>query len=218
MQLYIYIYLYNARGCVQISGEWQKLEATRFPEHRRWGEKAWDLIWYQFCWPVWLLNDVIWVFPKIGVPPNHQLKQGDPFKQSMFGYPYFWKHLYLRPHTLFVTHLLLFSHVSRACMAMMITSDISTQGTYEMDLFWSQSAMNIWIYMDLYRLISTSNHNTEMFVFPSLLWAAFYFEDTHASHICRSHGPDVSGGLPLAVTTLAGRYWGSTRDSHAQRF
>ena len=73
-------------------------------------------------------------------------------------------------------------------------------------------------YMDSYRLISTSNLNTEMFVFPSFLWAAFYFEDTHASHICRSHGPDVSGGLPLAVTTLAGRYWGSTRDNHPQRF
>ena len=78
-------------------------------------------------------------------------------------------------------------------------------------------------YMDSYSRLyniyfSTINRDTEMFVFPNFLWAAFYFEDTHASHICRSHGPDVSGGLPLAVTTLAGRHWGSTRDSHPQRF
>ncbi len=37
----------------------------------------------------------IWVFPKIGVPPNHPfVHRVFHYKPSILGYPYFWKHPY----------------------------------------------------------------------------------------------------------------------------
>ena len=39
----------------------------------------------------WLLT--VWVFPKIGVPPNHPMILGFPlFSPSILGYQHFWKH------------------------------------------------------------------------------------------------------------------------------
>ena len=35
-----------------------------------------------------------WVFPKIGVPPNHPFTRVFHYKPSILGYPYFWKHLH----------------------------------------------------------------------------------------------------------------------------
>ena len=39
---------------------------------------------------------VIWVFPKIRVPPNHPFvhRVWNHYKPSILGYPYFWKHPY----------------------------------------------------------------------------------------------------------------------------
>ena len=184
IHIYTYIYIYIMHAVVSRS-QWPKT----FPGHTfSWTSKVGRRkslgIWFDtnFCWPVWLLNDVI----------------------SM------------HTHSICNTFVVIVTCIA-ACMAMIITSDI-----FYTRYVWNGSLLKPECYeymdLDLYGLISTSNHNTEMFVFPSFLWAAFYFEDTHASHIWRSHGPDVSGGLPLAVATLAGRYWGSTRDSHAQRF
>ena len=33
-----------------------------------------------------------WVFPKIGVPPNHPFYRDFHYKPPILGYPYFWKH------------------------------------------------------------------------------------------------------------------------------
>ena len=42
-----------------------------------------------------IYDSIIWVFPKIAVPPNHQLRNRVfPYKPSILGYPYFWKHPY----------------------------------------------------------------------------------------------------------------------------
>ena len=37
----------------------------------------------------------IWMFPKIGVPPNHPFWKGFHHKPSILGYPYFWKHPFM---------------------------------------------------------------------------------------------------------------------------
>ena len=52
---------------------------------------------------MWLFqNLIIWVFPKIMVPPNHRVFQ---YKPSFLGYPYFWKHPYIDTWNLFVLYV-----------------------------------------------------------------------------------------------------------------
>ena len=38
----------------------------------------------------------IWLFPKIGVPQNGWFLGENPIRIDGLGYPYFWKHLYIR--------------------------------------------------------------------------------------------------------------------------
>ena len=47
-------------------------------------------------WRAQNLQIQTWVFPKIGVPPNHPILRVFHYTPSILGYPYFWKH----PHGL----------------------------------------------------------------------------------------------------------------------
>ena len=51
-------------------------------------------------------NQLIWMFPKIGVPPKSSILIGVfHYKPSILGYPYFWKHPYDKSPTFFFAGL-----------------------------------------------------------------------------------------------------------------